>query len=116
MNELYKQIHLYLNMDEEISFEEFDGYYKRAIDYFNEHADQFEEDAIWKALFISENVMSNADARSATEKGAKAKKYKKMAQRLSLWAQNFTGRLAQQGYSKDEMNQRFEEMFQDKVE
>ncbi|WP_078597045.1 hypothetical protein [Evansella clarkii] len=115
MQELYKQLHVYLNMEEEIEFNEFDSYYKKVIEYFNEYADEFSEEDIWKALFISENVMSNADHRAKEEKGSKAKKYKKAAQRLSLWAKNFTGRLAQLGYTKEQMNERYESMFEEEV-
>ena len=102
-------------MGEEIEFEEFDIYYKNVIDHFNDHADEFEEEDVWKALFISENVMSNADVRAKDEKGSKSKKYKKAAQRLSLWAKNFTSRLNDMGYSKEEMNERYEKMFEDGV-
>ncbi|WP_096188499.1 hypothetical protein [Evansella halocellulosilytica] len=113
MDALYTQIQKYLNLGEEIPFEEFENYYKKVIDRFNEEADSFNEDELWKALFISENVMSNAESRAKETKGSKSKKYKKMAQRLSLWAQNFTGRLGQMGYTKEEMNERFEKMFDD---
>ncbi|MBU9714703.1 hypothetical protein [Evansella tamaricis] len=116
MNELYKQIHIYLNMDKEISFDEFDDYYKKILEYFNEHADNFDEDALWKGLFISENVMTNADARAKEAKKSDAKKYKKISQRLSLWAQNFSARLGEMGYTNDQLNERFEEMFEEEVE
>lgn len=115
MDQLYKQIHEYLKMDEEISFEEFDNYYKSVIDYLNDNGDKLDESAIWKALFISENVMSNADARAKNAKGSLSKKYKKIAQRLSLWAQNLTARLAEMGYSKEQLDERFEKMFEEEV-
>ncbi|QKS70984.1 hypothetical protein FLK61_30145 [Paenalkalicoccus suaedae] len=114
MEELYNQIHIYLNQEEEITFKEFDRYYKDAVAYFNEHADEFDEDHIWKGLFISENVMSNAEGRAKETKNAKeGKKYEKMNQRLTLWAQNFAARLARLGYDQDQMNERFEKMFED---
>jgi hypothetical protein len=116
VQELYKEIHEYLNMDEEIPFDDFEKYYKKVIAYFNDKADQFNEEDVWKALFISENVMSNAEGRSKEVKGTKAKKYTKMSQRLTLWAQNFATRLAELGYNKDQMNERFEKMFEDNVE
>ncbi|ADH99752.1 hypothetical protein [Salisediminibacterium selenitireducens] len=116
MQELYKEIHTYLNMEEEIPFKEFDDFYKRVIKYFNDSATDFEEEDIWKALFISENIMSNAEGRAKETKGAKQKKkYQKMAQRLTLWAQNFATRLAEKGYNQDQMNERFEKMFEDEV-
>ncbi|GEL08295.1 hypothetical protein [Salisediminibacterium halotolerans] len=116
MYELYKEIHTYLNMDEEIGFETFDDFYKRVIEHYNEHADEFEEEDIWRALFIAENVMSNADGRRKEAKGPKEKKkYQKMHKRLKLWAENFAIRLAQKGYTKDQMNERFESMFEEEV-
>ncbi|WP_342394365.1 hypothetical protein [Salipaludibacillus daqingensis] len=112
---MYKQIHIYLKMEEEIPFDEFEKYYKKVIAYFNEKADQFDEETLWKALFISENVMSNAEGRSKEVKGQKAKKYLKMSQRLTLWAQNFAARLGNMGYNEEQMNERFEKMFEDDV-
>jgi hypothetical protein len=115
VEEMYKQIHIYLKMEEEIPFEEFETYYKKVINYFNDEAEQFNEETLWKALFISENVMSNAEGRSNEEKGAKAKKYAKMSQRLKLWAQNFAARLGELGYNEEQLNERFEKMFEDEV-
>lgn len=116
MQELYKKIHFYLNMDEEISFDEFDQFYKTVIKNFSENAENYNEDEIWKGLFIIENLMSNAESRLKLEKGAKAKKYKKMAERSSLWAQNFAGKLYSKGYTEEELNERFEKMFEDDIQ
>jgi hypothetical protein len=113
VQELYVKIHEYLNMDEEISFEEFDQYYKTVIKYFSEDSDNLAEEDIWKGLFIIENLMSNAESRGKEAKAAKQKKYKKMAERSSLWAQNFAARLYKLGYTEDQLNERFETMFQD---
>ncbi|MFC4738058.1 hypothetical protein ACFO4L_15905 [Bacillus daqingensis] len=114
MQDLYKEIHMYLNQEEEIGFKQFDDFYKRVISYFNDHADSFEEEDIWKALFISENVMSNADGRSKEATSQKeTKKYAKMSKRLTLWAQNFAARLARKGYNEEQMNATFEKMFDD---
>ncbi|CAM3804493.1 hypothetical protein [Alkalicoccus chagannorensis] len=114
MQELYKEIHFYLNQEEEVPFKQFDDYYKRVLKYFDEHAEEFKEEDVWKALFISENVMSNADERSKEVKNQKqAKKYSRMSQRLTLWAQNFAARLARRGYNEEQMNSHFEKMFED---
>ncbi|WP_096434740.1 hypothetical protein [Alteribacter populi] len=115
MQELYKEIHTYLNMEEEIPFEDFEHYYKKVIAMFNDQADQFQEEDVWRGLFIAENVMSNAEGRAKEGKGSTAKKYKKMGQRLQLWAQNFAGRLRQMGYTDEQMNERFENMFEEEV-
>lgn len=111
MQELYKQIHIYLNMDEEISFEEFDRYYKKVLNYLNEHGNDLDEDHVWRALFIAENLLSNADARAKTEKRSTAKKFSKIDQRMSLWAQNLSARLMEKGYTEEQLQERFEEMF-----
>ncbi|ADU30004.1 hypothetical protein [Evansella cellulosilytica] len=117
MEELYKEIHVYLNMEEEITFESFDRYYKKVIEYFNDHADEFQEEQLWRALFIAENVMSNANARAKeNKKSSKSKKYRKIGERLTLWAQNFAARLAELGYNEQQMNERFESMFGDAEE
>ncbi|WP_322788162.1 hypothetical protein [Anaerobacillus alkalidiazotrophicus] len=113
MQELYEKIHLYLNMNEEISFDEFDEFYKKVIKYYSENVESFTEEDIWKGLFIVENVMSNAESRSKEVKGAKQKKYKKIAERSSLWAQNFAGKLYSKGYTEEQLNERFERMFDD---
>lgn len=116
IQELYKQIHTYLSMEEEISFAEFDLYYKKVLAYFNECGNDFDEEQLWKGLFISETLVSNADARAGSEKGKQAKKFAKIAQRMALWAQNFTSRLMDKGYTEEELQQRFENMFDEDVE
>lgn len=113
MQQLYGKIHEYLNMDEEITFEEFDQFYKQVLKHFSEKAEDLAEEDVWKGLFIVENIMSNAENRIKEEKGAKQKKYKKMKERASLWAQNFAGKLYKLGYTEEQLNERFEGMFQD---
>lgn len=110
---LYEKIHEYLSMDEEITFEEFDQFYKNVVKQFTEVSEDLAEEDIWKGLFIIENVMSNAESRAKETKGPKQKKYKKMADRSALWAQNFAGRLYKLGYTEEQLNQRFESMFED---
>ncbi|WP_216829470.1 hypothetical protein [Alkalihalobacterium elongatum] len=113
VEELYNQIQGYLNMEEEISFEEFDQYYKKVLDHFSEKNEQFDETDVWRSLFIVENLMSNADARSKETKGSLVKKYKKMTKRTELWAKNFVVRLHKFGYNDDQINERFEKMFEE---
>lgn len=113
MQQLYEKIHEYLIMDEEITFEEFDQFYKTVLKYFSEKSEDLAEADVWKGLFIIENIMSNAEGRIKEEKGSKQKKYKKMKDRASLWAQNFAGKLYKLGYTEEQLNERFEEMFHD---
>ncbi|WP_100404732.1 hypothetical protein [Bacillus solitudinis] len=113
MQSLYEQIQVYLNMDEEISFKEFDNFYKKITDELGQTSEGLEEDGVWKALFIVENVMSNAEGRAKSSKGNESKKYAKMAQRLQLWAKNLAARLGEAGYTEDDINERFNVMFEE---
>ena len=112
MQELYVEVHGYLNMDEELPYDDFDKYYKKVIKYLSENIENLNEDELWKGLFVVENILSNADSRSK-EKGSKAKKYKKIMERSSLWSQNIATRLYKLGYKEDEINERFEKMFEE---
>ncbi len=110
MLSLYEQIQVYLNMDEEISFQEFNDYYRRVLDELAKNHESFTEDDIWKHLFVVENVLANAESRAREKKGPEAKKYKKMADRLRLWAENLALRLGKLGYTDEDIRERFSEM------
>ncbi len=113
MQELYQQLQIYFNMDEEISYKEFSDFYKKVVDQLGERHETFEEEDVWKALFIVESIMSNADSRSKETKGTESKKYKKMAERSQLWSKNFSARLHKLGYADEQINERFEQMFEE---
>ncbi len=113
MLSLYDQIQVYLNMDEEISFSEFNDYYRRVLDELGKNHESFDEEMVWKHLFVVENVMSNAESRARDTKGAESKKYEKMAKRLQLWAQNLAVRLGNAGYTDEDINSRFNEMLEE---
>jgi hypothetical protein len=116
MEALYRQIQEYLNMNEEIPYDEFSTFYQKVIDKLNEGNEQLDEDGVWKSLFLVENIMSNSDARAKDSKGAQVKKYKKMSQRSQLWAKNLVGRLYKLGYDDDQINERFEGMLAENEE
>ncbi|SHL16567.1 hypothetical protein SAMN05192535_1362 [Shouchella rhizosphaerae] len=107
----YERIQQYLNMDEEISFKEFQNFYKEVINELSKAHQGMDEATLWKALFVVENIISNADGRAKETKGAEAKKYSKMSQRLQLYAKNFGVRLGEAGYTEEDINERFQQMF-----
>lgn len=113
MEEIYKEMHGFLNMDEVISFEEFDRYYKKVLAYLDEHNEEFDEDQIWKGIFITENLLANAESRAESANKNRRKKFNKIAQRMSLWAQNLSARILAKGYTEEEMKERYESMFED---
>lgn len=113
MQALYDQIQVYLNMDEEIPFKEFNDFYRRVLDELGNNHASFDEEMVWKNLFVVENVMSNAEGRAKETKGAESKKYAKMAQRLQLWAKNLAGRLGEAGYTEEDISERFNSMLEE---
>ncbi|WP_332632295.1 hypothetical protein [Halalkalibacter flavus] len=113
MQALYDQIQVYLNMDEEISFKEFSGFYRKVLAELGEVHETLDEEMVWKSLFIVENVMSNAEGRAKQGKGSESKKYAKMAQRLELWAKNLAARLGEAGYTEEDISERFNKMLEE---
>ncbi|PSL51111.1 hypothetical protein B0H94_10120 [Salsuginibacillus halophilus] len=111
MEEFYQRVQVYLNMEEEIDFDEFEAFYKEVMKELDANGLELEEEDLWKALFIVESLTSNAKSRiKEDKKKQKRKKYKKMHERTKVWAQNFTLRLHRAGYNEDQINQRFEAM------
>jgi hypothetical protein len=113
MQALYDQIQVYLNMEEEISFKEFSDYYRKVLAELGEVHETLNEEMVWKSLFIVENVMSNAEGRAKSAKGSESKKYAKIAQRLQLWAKNLASRLAEAGYTEEDISDRFNQMLEE---
>ncbi|MBB6448950.1 hypothetical protein HNR44_000899 [Geomicrobium halophilum] len=117
MNELYKQVQIYLNMEGEIDFKEFQQYYKKVMDFLQEQGHDLEEEQIWQGLLVVESIASNSENRyKEKRKGPEAKKYKRMRQRGKLWAQNFTKRLQSLGYSDEQINEHFHAMLEEEPE
>ncbi|EZH67697.1 hypothetical protein DH09_07160 [Bacillaceae bacterium JMAK1] len=117
MDELYEKVQDYLNMEEEIDFKEFQAYYKKVTDYLQAEGQNFDEDKLWKGLLIVESIASNASNRAKEiRKGPEVKKYKRMNERMKLWAQNFTKRLVELGYTDEDINERFHKMLEEREE
>ncbi|GAK06560.1 MULTISPECIES: hypothetical protein [Geomicrobium] len=117
IDELYEKVQDYLNMEEEIDFKEFQAYYKKVTDYLQAEGQNFDEDKLWKGLLIVESIASNASNRAKEiRKGPEVKKYKRMNERMKLWAQNFTKRLAELGYTDEDINERFHKMLEEREE
>lgn len=109
----YEKIQEYLNMDEEISYDEFRDYYQNVIDELDANASGYEEEQVWKALFITESIMSNAEDREKrTKKKQESKKFGKMQERSRVYSQHFTKRLKEAGYSEEDINGQFEKMLE----
>ncbi|GEB32197.1 MULTISPECIES: hypothetical protein [Brevibacillus] len=111
MQELFDKMKEYLNMDTEISFDEFDGYYKQVVAFLNDNWKELNEEDSMRMLFILDNLKSNGEDRSK-RKVKEAKKYAKMAQRTEIWANALIGRLREAGLTDEEIGKRYEAIYE----
>ncbi|WP_353626120.1 hypothetical protein [Bacillus sp. JCM 19041] len=63
MQKQYDKIQYFLNMEEEITFKEFQDFYKEVVNELSTIHQGMDEETLWKALFVVENIISNADGR-----------------------------------------------------
>ncbi|MDW7674141.1 MAG: hypothetical protein SCK28_06345 [Bacillota bacterium] len=103
MDKLLNKLKEYLQMESEISLEEFANYYQETIDYLNENFDNLEKEDSLKGRYIVTILALNAGDRSK-RKDKNAKKYKKMWEKSRLWADAFDYRLKQMGMTQDEID------------
>ncbi|MFY0545158.1 hypothetical protein [Brevibacillus sp. H7] len=111
MQELFDKMKEYLNMDSEISFEEFDQYYKRVIAFLGDDWQKLNEEESMQMLFILDNLKSNSEDR-AKRKLKEAKKYQKIAQRTEIWASALIKRLKEFGLNDEEISKRYEAIYE----
>lgn len=111
MQELFDKLKEYLNMDTEISFEEFDQYYKKVVGFLNDNWTSLSEEDSMKMLFILDNLKGNSEDR-AKRKGKEHKKYQKMFQRSEIWMAAMYKRLQEFGLSEEEISKRYEELYE----
>lgn len=111
MQELFDKMKEYLNMETEISFEEFDGYYKKVVDFLNDNWTSLNEEDSMKMLFILDNLKSNSEDRSKRRE-KEAKKYQKMFKRTEIWALAMIKRLHEFGLNDEEIGKRYEEIYE----
>lgn len=102
MEKLFNQMKAYLNMDTEISFEEFSGYYNDVIGLINDKFQELSEAELNQARFILLNLSTNARNRAA-RRSLHAKKYKKMAEKSQFWADAIGYRLTQMGLTQKQI-------------
>jgi hypothetical protein len=111
MQELFDKMKEYLNMDTEISFDEFDGYYKKVVAFLNDNWKDLNQEDTMYMLFILDNLKSNGEDRSK-RKEKEAKKYAKMAQRTEIWANALIQTLREAGLTDDEIGKRYEAIYE----
>lgn len=102
MEKLFLQMKEFLSMDSEISFKEFEAYYKELMTFLKEELENLSQEEVLQAVFILGTISSNA-AERATRKGPEAKKYKKMAQKAEFWLDALNFRLKGQGMTQEDI-------------
>jgi|GEM_PF-1420108 len=109
MEELFGKIKEYVNMDTEISTAEFTAYYKEVVDKLVADFDKLTDEELFQAKTITSIVSGNAATRSK-RKGADAKKFRKMQEKSSFWADAIEYRLKKSGISEEDIAGRSAEM------
>ncbi|AQS58176.1 hypothetical protein [Desulforamulus ferrireducens] len=104
MEKLFEKLKEYLNMDTEISYEEFEAYYQDVISLLNAQYQELNKEETIHGRFILSIIMSNAEERAKNYKSL-AKKYKKIYNKCQIWAEALTLRLLKMGMTKDEIIQ-----------
>ncbi|MGE5704088.1 MAG: hypothetical protein ACM32O_16310 [Clostridia bacterium] len=111
MQALFDKMKEYLNMDSEISFDEFDRYYKEVLDFLGTDWDKLNEEESMQMLFILDNLKSNADDRMKRRQ-KEAKKYKKIVDRTNIWISAMLKRLHDMGLNDEEIGKRYEAIYE----
>lgn len=109
MEKHFEKMKEYLQMDTEIPYEEFETYFQDVIGHLNDNYQNFEQDEAIKGRFILSILMSNSEDRAKRNKNL-AKKYKKIYQKSSLWAEALTLSLLKMGMTKEQIMQAEQEL------
>jgi hypothetical protein len=101
---LFAKLQEYLQMEEEISFEEFSRYYKDLMDLLNKDFSGLNQDECLKARYICSIVQANAETRSKNNK-VNAKAFKKMNKKCAFWGDAINYRLLKEGLSQQQIDE-----------
>ena len=105
MEVLFEKMREYVKMDDEIGTEEFVEYYQKVMDSLQKDFDQMEEEALLKAKIVVSIMAGNAGTRRA-RKNADAKKFKKIQEKSSFWANAIEYKLKKMGLSAAEIEEK----------
>jgi alpha-D-ribose 1-methylphosphonate 5-triphosphate diphosphatase PhnM len=113
MEELFAKLREYLQMEDEIPFGEFSDYYKKVLAEFQANYKGYDKDTLLQCAVITTVVAANAIDR-AKEKDGNAKKFKKMAEKLTFWAKAIALRLEHEyGLNQNQVDQEIDKLLAD---
>ena len=112
MEELYSKMQEYLGMDTEISYQEFNEYYNKVMNYLVSNFEKMEQEEKIKAKYILSIVDNNSVAR-AQRKGPEMKKYKKIQEKTAFWSGAIVFNLNKAGMSQQEIDEAIQKLNQE---
>lgn len=106
MEALFAKLCEYLQMKDEISYAEFAAYFKKVLAEWQQNYQQYDKETLLKCQSIATVVAANAiDRGKESKKDVNGKKFKKMAEKMSFWAQAIELRLEKEhGLTKDQVD------------
>lgn len=110
MEELYQKMLEYIQMTEELPFDEFVEYFQKTMDFLQISYQDMTAEELIKAKGICDIISANAKAR-AMKKDANRKKFMKMDEKADFWQSAIETRLLKQGLSQKEINEKEESLW-----
>ena len=99
MEDRINKLKEYLQMETEISLEEFKEYYTGMIDLLNSEFNEMDHAKCLQARYICSIVKTNAESRSHRNKTS-GKAFKKMAAKCGFWMEAIDYRLKKEGLTQ----------------
>ena len=113
MEALFAKLREYLQMEEDIPFAEFAAYFKDVMAEWQVNYQQYDKETLIKCQSIATVVAANAIDRGGS-KDANSMKFKKMAEKMSFWAQAIELRLEKEhGMTKDQVDKEIDALLAD---
>ena len=113
MEALFAKLREYLQMEDEIPFEEFAAYYKAVLTEWQANYQSYGREVLLQAAAIATVTAANAIDRGKL-KGANAKKFKKMGDKLTFWAQAIALRLEKEhGLNNTQVDEEIDKLLAD---
>ncbi|AFV01538.1 hypothetical protein UNSWDHB_408 [Dehalobacter sp. UNSWDHB] len=109
MDEKIAKLKEYLQMETEITFEEFKTYYTGVIEQLNKTYNEMDQAACFQARYICSIVQGNAESRAQRSK-VNGKAFKKMAAKCGFWVDAIDYRLKKEGLTQNQIDAMMSEM------
>lgn len=109
MEEKLNKLKEYLQMDKEISVEEFKDYYSGIIEHLNRDYSQMDQNTRLKARYICSILQANAESRSRRDK-KNSKIFRKMSAKCMFWLDAIDYRLHKEGLAQADIEQAMSEI------